>query len=135
SYDPYTGNMKRDIDDIVVPGSIGAYPLKWTRHWNSHTSWRDNNSTGAKWRFSYFDYQYSTGCLGPGDGIPPTLPDGRQITDAFGVEETHNPIPTADLSKYGITDQSHAYEMINLADGGQVILEGIANSGNCATYY
>src|SRR2546430_15617824 len=30
-YDPYTGNAKREIDDIVVAGSIGAYPLKFTR--------------------------------------------------------------------------------------------------------
>ena len=27
-YDPFTGNAKRVIDDIVVPGSVGAYPLK-----------------------------------------------------------------------------------------------------------
>jgi hypothetical protein len=28
-YDPFTGNAKRVIDDITVPGSVGAYPLKW----------------------------------------------------------------------------------------------------------
>ena len=30
-YDPYTGNARREIDDIVMPGAIGAYPLKYTR--------------------------------------------------------------------------------------------------------
>src|SRR5438067_11329913 len=34
-YDPFTGNAKRIIDDIVVPGSIGAYPLKWSRILNT----------------------------------------------------------------------------------------------------
>ena len=28
SYDPYTGNAKRFVDDLTVTGSIGAYPLK-----------------------------------------------------------------------------------------------------------
>ncbi len=135
SYDPYTGNMKRQIDDIVVPGSIGAYPLKWTRYWNSHTSFRDNSLVGAHWRFSYFDYYYSTSCL-PGDaGNPPSFPDGRQIIkDAFGIEETHDAIATADLSKYGITNPLHVGEIIHLADGGQVILEGVP-TGNCAVHY
>lgn len=35
SYDPYTGDAKRIIEDLVVTGSIGAYPLKWSRVWNS----------------------------------------------------------------------------------------------------
>src|SRR5712692_2294447 len=93
SYDPYTGNMRRQIDDIVVPGSIGAYPLKWTRYWNSHTSWRDGSFIGASWRFSYLDYRHS-------DGWGPVLPDGRQITDAMGVEEWAGGIATADLASY-----------------------------------
>jgi hypothetical protein len=43
-YDPYTGNAKREIDDIVVPGSIGAYPLKYTRTFNTRGSagWTHN---------------------------------------------------------------------------------------------
>jgi hypothetical protein len=35
SYDPYTGNAKRFITDIAVTGSVGAYPLKWTRVLNT----------------------------------------------------------------------------------------------------
>ena len=35
SYDPYTGNAKRFIDDLTVTGSVGAYPLKWTRILNT----------------------------------------------------------------------------------------------------
>lgn len=45
-YDPYTGNAKREIDDIVVPGSIGAYPLKYTRTFNTRgaATWTHNYS-------------------------------------------------------------------------------------------
>ncbi len=35
SYDPLTHSAHRAIDDIVVPGSIGKYPLKMTRYYNS----------------------------------------------------------------------------------------------------
>lgn len=73
SYDPYTGNAMRVIDDIIVPGSVGAYPLKWTRYFNSHVTFLDNK-IGGKWRFSFID------C----DGY--TLPDGREVTGDYGVE-------------------------------------------------
>ena len=29
SYDPLTGNAKRVVTDLVVPGSVGKYPSKW----------------------------------------------------------------------------------------------------------
>src|SRR5882724_4361984 len=35
SYDPLSHSSNRAIDDIVVPGSIGKYPLKMTRYYNS----------------------------------------------------------------------------------------------------
>src|SRR6202011_4886442 len=44
NYDPMTGNAMRIVDDIVVPGSVGAYPLKWTRYFNSRAT--------AGWTFS-----------------------------------------------------------------------------------
>src|SRR5690349_1152066 len=70
SWDPLTGNEMRVVDDIVVPGSVGAYPLKWTRYLNSRLS-------EGSWLFSYRDYQLGA--------IPPSgwssggfsFPDGR----------------------------------------------------------
>src|SRR5437016_9321081 len=43
SYDPYTRNPRREITDIVVPGSVGAYPLKFTRVYNG----RDGGGAGS----------------------------------------------------------------------------------------
>ena len=39
SYDPLTHSAHRPIDDIVVPGSIGKYPLKMTRYYNSRAQY------------------------------------------------------------------------------------------------
>lgn len=35
SYDSYTWNATRSVTDIVVPGAVGAYPLAFTRTFNS----------------------------------------------------------------------------------------------------
>ncbi len=101
SYDPYTGNVHRQIDDIVVPGSVGAYPLKWTRYWNSHVTWGEN-TIGAKWRFSYVDW-----------GIDET-PDGRQLfAGDYGNEE-----------EQGTTINGNG--AIVLPDGGKVVFANVA---------
>lgn len=34
-YDPLTGNARREITDLVVQGSVGAYPLQWKRYGNT----------------------------------------------------------------------------------------------------
>jgi YD repeat-containing protein len=52
SYDPLTGNAKRFVDDLTVTGSIGAYPLKWTRVLNSRGS-SGLFGDGSGWRHSY----------------------------------------------------------------------------------
>ena len=35
AYNVLNHNAQRQIDDFVVPGSIGKYPLKMTRYYNS----------------------------------------------------------------------------------------------------
>ena len=79
NYDPFTQNALRIVDDIVVPGSLGAYPLKWTRYYNSR-----KGSIYTGWTFSYNDY------LAGETGTTLGLPDGRLITFGDcnqGVEE------------------------------------------------
>jgi RHS repeat-associated protein len=107
-YDPYTANAKRVVDDIVVPGSVGAYPLKWTRYFNSHLTYGDNK-IGGVWRFSYQDYKHF-------HSDDPCTPDGRRISDAYGVEEFVEKI----YQSYYQTG-----EIIHMADGGKVISTNI----------
>src|SRR5205085_11640346 len=52
SYDPYTGNAKRFVDDLTVTGSVGAYPLKWTRVLNTRGGGGSLGNGGA-WSHSY----------------------------------------------------------------------------------
>lgn len=62
--DMWTENYRRGpIDDIIVPGTVGAYPLKFSRTYNSKDlqNWEQTilpsgalgNSIGQYWRHSY----------------------------------------------------------------------------------
>jgi RHS repeat-associated protein len=52
--DPYTGSARREIDDIVVAGSIGAYPLKFTRILATRGGGSPNQfGEGGGWSHSY----------------------------------------------------------------------------------
>src|ERR1043166_498814 len=35
NYDPYTGNQTRVVEDLVVPGCVGAFPLNWATQHNT----------------------------------------------------------------------------------------------------
>src|ERR1700719_2406802 len=52
SYDPYTGNAKRFIDDLSVTGAVAAYPLKWTRVLNTR-GFSSALGSGGGWTHSY----------------------------------------------------------------------------------
>src|SRR6266480_1890221 len=99
SYDPFTGNQMRVVDDIVVPGSVGAYPLKWTRYYNT-------NVVDGQWTFSYKDYK--------GD----KLPDGRQLPDS-----PFDGKGVADFTSTAVWPDGLPYTTIFLADGGRVKLK------------
>jgi RHS repeat-associated protein len=83
SYDPFTGNAKRFIDDMTVTGSVGAYPLKWTRVLNTRSG-SGAFGNGGGWKHSY---QWGLSILPPPNQCGPELPgavvsypDGRRMT-------------------------------------------------------
>lgn len=87
SYDPYTGNAKRFVTDLTVTGSVGAYPLKWTRVLNTRNGQMNAPfGQGGTWRHSYqwglwvrpYGYHYAGGTY---DGIDGSVsyPDGRKM--------------------------------------------------------
>ena len=85
SYDPYTGNAKRFVDDLTVAGSVGAYPLKWTRVLNSRGGggWTHSYAWGLWVRpYEYYHY-YPDQYEGPGAMV--NYPDGR--IETFGIAE------------------------------------------------
>src|SRR5688572_6046153 len=89
SYDAYTGNAKRVIDDLVVTGAVGAYPLKWTRVLNTrYTSIEGFGSGGWDYSFNWngsvrFEDDPAT-CYGEcteyeGPDAHVDYPDGRSV--------------------------------------------------------
>jgi RHS repeat-associated protein len=115
SYDPLTGNAMRMVDDIVVPGAVGAYPLKWTRYFNSRSN------TGL-WTFSYSDYG-----LYPGPSARMIFPDGRLI---WYRGQANPPDPTGIPERIGTWNNQDA---IFLADGGVVVFGIVNGSSRIAT--
>ncbi len=125
TYDCWTGNfMRGPIDDVVVPGTVGAYPLKFSRTYNSQglAGWAQDtlvsgalgNSMGQYWRHSY------SLTVGDWGGGPPTdwhegegfvFPDGRVIS----ADPTSNFPPIEER----FDDATHNWVM---ADGGKVHL-------------
>ena len=103
AYDSYTGNVRREVDEIVVPGCIGVYPLKWSRIYNSREA-ETTTALGVGWRHSY---QY-TMSLNTGDVV--NFPDGREID--FN-------------ERSGIAERLGGPGVVLLADGGQLIFEGV----------
>jgi RHS repeat-associated protein len=121
SYDPYTGNARRTVTDIVVPGSVGAYPLAFTRVANSRGYSNINQfGEGGAWGHSYAWYLNSTFGLGQPTEYDVAFPDGRQLTftpsssdscfrAAAGVRERFLPLDLNTMLAY-----------LLLPDGGKV---------------
>jgi RHS repeat-associated protein len=128
SYDPYTGNAKRFIDDLTVTGSVGEYPLKWTRILNTRGG-TGPFGNGGGWKHSYqwgLYIQQNLGlcgqtcvCDGP-DGIV-HYPDGRDMNLRW--EENPPRYEQADgLEPMGdrVVGIGGGQYNLNLKDGGRV---------------
>src|SRR6266550_4673267 len=63
SYDPLTHSEHREVTDIVVPGSIGKYPLKMTRYYNSRQQYYAGTAIGLGpgWAHEYSWLLYTAG--------------------------------------------------------------------------
>ena len=121
SYDPYTGNATRTINDLVVSQSVGAYPLQWSRTMNSRDRGGGGDlGGGGGWRHSY---QWSCSADdSSGTTVPRSYtvkyPDGRVVVFGPGSPEWQGPL--------GVNDRFHAANGDNqdcyliLSDGGQV---------------
>ncbi len=89
-YDPYTGNAKRSITDIVIGGTVGAYPLEFTRISNSRYSvGQDDFGNGltadfgssGNWIHSYqWAIDSQTGGAGRPTNFTVRYPDGNIVT-------------------------------------------------------
>jgi RHS repeat-associated protein len=115
-YNVLNHSTSRAIDDIVVPGSIGKYPLKMTRYYTSRRF--GANGLGPGWSYEYF-WQLS------GAGYKVLSPHGDVHDFSCG-----RPLGESEGWDDGIQGQHQNGGTWRLADGGKVNF----NSNYFATY-
>lgn len=140
SYDPYTGNAKRFVTDLTVPGSVGSYPLKWTRVLNTRNgqasapfgqggTWSHGYRWGL-WLRPYHPYQYHEEQYEGPDGAV-SYPDGRTVE--FRLEEDGTYVQNSGSEPLdGIEHVGDGNYDLLLPDGGRVKFEHPA--GSTSTY-
>jgi hypothetical protein len=135
SYDPYTGNSKRFIEDITVPGSVGAYPLKWTRVLNTRNgqisapfgqggTWGHSYQWGL-WVRPYRDYNYYPEGY---EGIDGSVyyPDGRTMDLKTDISGEYWPAHEGE-NQDRLQNVTGGFDLL-LGDGGKVKFRYLANS-------
>lgn len=139
SYDPFTGNATRTINDINVAGAVGAYPLQWSRTLNSRKIGGDPNGfgDGGGWRHSY-SWTANADAEGVGTQTPPPptsysvdFPDGRSVFFSRAVAGDtclHGPIGVPE--RFQKMDPTSKIAYLILPDGGKVEF-----TATIATYY
>jgi hypothetical protein len=115
SYDPLGHSSHRAADDIVVPGSVGKYPLKMTRYYNSRLQYYA--APGAIGLSPGWSHEYAW--LLWGDGYRVVSPHGN-VSDFF----CGPPLGVSDCWDDGIQGQHPNGGTWRLADGGKVVFSG-----------
>ncbi len=115
SYDPLGHSSHRAIDDIVVPGSIGKYPLKMTRYYNSRQQYYA--APGAIGLSPGWSHEYAW--LLWGNGYRVVSPHGN-VSDFF----CGAPVGVSDCWDDGVQGQHSNGGTWRLADGGKVVFSG-----------
>jgi RHS repeat-associated protein len=112
SYDPLSHSAHRVVDDIVVAGSIGKYPLKMTRYYNSRQQYYATPSAiglSPGWAHEYSWLLWAA-------GHKVVSPHGSVYDDYCGA-----PVGVSE----GWEQRSDAYNGTwRLADGGKVVFSG-----------
>lgn len=124
SYDPYTGNAKRIVTDLVVAGSLGSYPLEFTRTSNSRgyqTAFRYQFGEAGSWRHSYSWSMEDS----PFGEIQPSqyfvyLPDGRLEIFSSSPSDIYFRAAPGVRERFQPLDLSTMLAYLVLPDGGKV---------------
>jgi RHS repeat-associated protein len=106
SYDPLTHNATRAIDDIVVPGSIGKYPLKMTRYFNSRGQYYSTVGLGPGWNHEYGWMAWT---------------NGRKVICPKGTTYDNLCPTTVAVDEKWDPPSSNGTGTFRLADGGKVV--------------
>jgi YD repeat-containing protein len=120
SYDPYTANATRAVNDLTVAGGVGAYPLSFGRIANSraHMPPFDFASSGG-WQHTY---AWSIPESGDLSNFPVTVnfPDGRIITFTTSASDTYYRGPAGVRERFQPFNTTTNLGYLILPDGGKV---------------
>jgi YD repeat-containing protein len=114
AYNVLNHNARREVDDIVVPGSIGKYPLKMTRYYNSRRPIVSYGLMGPGWSHEYL---WGAGLSVGKFYYPNGSEQDSHCFELLGVSDGWMPgSPTC--------DQNGCRGDFRLADGGTVHFDG-----------
>jgi RHS repeat-associated protein len=125
SYDPYTGNAMRAVTDIVVAGTVGKYPLAFSRVSNSRFAGASGFGEAGAWRHSYA-WELNAGEESLQYNFQPTeypvaFPDGREVTFVHSFADTYFRAPAPGIRERFIPlDRTTMRAYLVLPDGGKV---------------
>lgn len=127
SYDPFTGNATRSITDLAVAGSVGSYPLAFTRTANSRYQQVGAFGFGPAggWRHSYAweidgsEISNSSPSFSPTE-YPVYFPDGRIIYFTASASDTYFRGPPGVRERFQPLNQSTLLAYLILPDGGKI---------------
>jgi YD repeat-containing protein len=116
SYSPYTGNAVRALTDLSVASGVGAYPLVFSRIYNSRMM-NQGPFAPAGWQHSYQWELDDPNNTGQPDGV--SFPDGRYIAFSVSGSDIYRRGPA------GIRERFKPFDGTNLGylifpDGGKV---------------
>lgn len=124
-YDPFTGNAVRSSTDLVVAGSVGSYPLAFTRRANSRYAQSSGLGEGGGWQHSYAWSVDGSETNTSGPSFPPAVypvsfPDGRVVNFAFSASDAYFRGPPGVRERFQPTNFNTMLSYLILPDGGKV---------------
>jgi RHS repeat-associated protein len=125
SYDPYTGNAMRAVTDIVVAGTVGKYPLAFSRVSNSRFAGASGFGISGAWRHSYAwelnATEETTQHNFQPTQYPVAFPDGREVTFVHSFSDTYFRAPAPGIRERFIPlNLSTMLAYLVLPDGGKI---------------
>jgi hypothetical protein len=124
AYNVLNHNARREIDDIVVPGSIGKYPLKMTRYYNSRLT-GIYGIMGAGWTHGYqwgWDFSHNVFGYPNGDeldgwcGSPLGISDGWEPGSPACDSSCHGDFRLADGGTLHFDDSNGYFQVRTIKD-------------------
>ena len=126
SYDPFTGNATRGITDLVVAGSVGSYPLAFTRTANSRYQEDGGFGPAGGWRHSYaWEIDGEAETSNSSQFFTPTMypvyfPDGRVVYFTASTSDIYFRGPPGVPERFQPLNQGTLLAYLILPDGGKV---------------